>query len=241
MPVTVDHFVLSNGDTAKYDYDGLNNKPNFDSYLKLVGGTVIADNADLNSATYVTPGIYTCPTTTKAATLTNCPTQYPFIMIVRSDTGVFDSNGASNSVSREIYGQYSTRIWRQNASSDANGVYTFTDWFRFDGSPRTALTTVAQDAGATGWTITHIAHDCRAGACWIKFEASFSGSGINEWVDVATGFPRTDRVWFWQCVDENGKRYKLRVTADGALSVKNINTSSTLYVDTTISYPIIDV
>ncbi len=27
MPVTVDHFVLSNGDTAKYDYDGLNNKP----------------------------------------------------------------------------------------------------------------------------------------------------------------------------------------------------------------------
>ena len=27
MPVTVDHFVLSNGDIAKYDYDGLNNKP----------------------------------------------------------------------------------------------------------------------------------------------------------------------------------------------------------------------
>lgn len=28
MPVTVDHFVLSNGDTAKYDYDGLVNIPN---------------------------------------------------------------------------------------------------------------------------------------------------------------------------------------------------------------------
>lgn len=131
MPVTVDHFVLSNGDTAKYDYDGLDNKPSLDVFLKLVGGTVIADNADLNSVAYTTPGIYTCPTIAKAGTLTNCPTQYPFVMIVRSETGEFNSTGEWNYISRELYGNFSTQIWRQNASSNSSGVYTWTAWNRF--------------------------------------------------------------------------------------------------------------
>ena len=240
MPVTVDHFVLSNGDTAKYDYSGLVNVPTFNDYLKLlgIGGTEIADNADLNTATYCTPGVYVCPTNVKANALTNCPTRYLFIMIVRSQTGSFASDGKWNYVEREIISNYSPRIWKQNASSNGSGTYSFTDWFRFEGSPYSVLTTATQSAEATGWTLTYAQTECRAGACWVKFEASFSGSGVNDWVTIATGLPTTDRAWFWQSIDDNGKRYKLRVSSSGELSVKNSQSASTLYVDTTITYPI---
>ena len=131
MPVTVDHFVLSNGDTAKYDYDGLNNKPNLDVHLKLLGGTEIEENTDLNSAAYTNPGNYICSTTTKAGTLTNCPTQYAFVMSVRSSTGDFRYGGNYNYIIREIYGIFSTQVWRQKVIAGASGTWEFDAWHRF--------------------------------------------------------------------------------------------------------------
>lgn len=240
MPVTVDHFVLSNGDTAKYDYSGLTNVPTFNDYLKLlgIGGTEIADNADLNTATYCTPGVYVCPTNVKALSLTNCPTRYLFIMIVRSQTGSFASDGEWNYVEREIISNYSPRIWKQNASSNGSGTYSFADWVRFEGSPYSALTVTPQSAESTGWTLTYAQTECRAGACWVKFEASFSGTGSNTWVPVVTGLPTTDREWITQGIDTNGKRYSILVSANGTLSVKNTQSASALSINTTITYPI---
>lgn len=34
----IDHFVLSNGDIEKYDYNGLENKPESDDTLSVEGG-----------------------------------------------------------------------------------------------------------------------------------------------------------------------------------------------------------
>ena len=118
-------------------------------------------------------------------------------------------------------------------------VYTGVIFPTFTGArPQNNLSYSASSAGTTGWTLSSGYNTIRSNVAFIKFEASFSGTGATGYQDVVTGLPKPDRNWFFTFTDNSGNPVKVRVNTDGVLSVSNISSSSTLGIDTTITYPI---
>ena len=95
------------------------------SYIYGLSPVNIPANADLNTADYIVPGVYCCPTNAIAATLTNCPTQNGFRMIV------YDTIAASGYQQRQIFpnnanGEF---FWQRRTTS-----LNFSSWFKFQGT-----------------------------------------------------------------------------------------------------------
>lgn len=124
-----------------------NNKPTPDEIMaeSLIGGTVIPDNADLN--TYRTPGNYHCGGDAAAQTLSNCPVTNAFRMKVGYPTG------ANTYIYQEIFNWVTgTRYYRQCIASSE----IWTDWkVTYD----SYMKPTADDVGAlplTGGTLSGI-------------------------------------------------------------------------------------
>lgn len=238
MPVTVDHFVLSNGDTAKYDYDGLNNKPDMSRYLSLNEGTVISENADLNTVQFVQPGLYTCTKRENAQTLTNCPVTSAFVMSVRTTIGLFYASNKYNYLMREIYCLANNSVYRQLVDSNSSGTYTFYDWSQYIGTRASELQKSATSLNATGWTNVAVHIYIRSSCVYLKIAADYNGNVNSDWQGIVEGLPKPSGNFYYQFTNSSGKNLKLRVDTDGVLSVCDFSSSRSYGIETTISYPI---
>ena len=95
------------------------------SYIYGLPVTEIPQNADLNTATYIVPGVFRCSTNAIAATLSNCPTANGFRMIV------FDTIALTGYQQRIIYPNNANgEFFMQRRTTSLN----FGSWFRFQGT-----------------------------------------------------------------------------------------------------------
>lgn len=102
----------------------------FPPYVVSTEVTTIPNNADLNSLTYTATGQYSCSTNAGAQSLSNCPTNYGFGMLVYNLTG---SN--SGTIHENVYDYrvriimtYQGAIYIQTVSSYPGGTATYGTW-----------------------------------------------------------------------------------------------------------------
>ena len=123
---------------------------NYYDRLAAIGGTDIPSNADLNTITYLSIGMYACETNAKAASLSNCPTSSAFTMRVylSHSTSPRDINNEQwVYLVREIT-DLQGRKWNQNASSGTTpGVFTYGTWKQVIDERRVLSATAVRDAG----------------------------------------------------------------------------------------------
>ena len=95
------------------------------TYIYGLPVTEIPQNADLNTATYIVPGVFRCSTNAIAETLSNCPTSNGFRMIV------FDTIALTGYQQRIIYPNNANgEFFMQRRTTSLN----FGSWFRFQGT-----------------------------------------------------------------------------------------------------------
>lgn len=127
----VDTLLLGKQDTLTFDLVPTADSGNpvtsggLYSYIYGMPTVDIPANANLNTAPYIIPGVYRCATNAIAATLTNCPTQNGFRMIV------FDTIALTGYQQRIIFpnnanGEF---FWQRRTTS-----LSFSSWFQFQGT-----------------------------------------------------------------------------------------------------------
>ena len=102
----------------------------------LQAGTAIPANADLDSSTYFVPGVYTCSSTSTAATVQNSPTPNAFTLIVSCEL----TNNTSN------YGE--AQYTMQRVLQYNSGYMWFRMWDNYNDEWMTGA-----GAGGTGWQL----------------------------------------------------------------------------------------
>lgn len=96
------------------------------------GFTEISGNSDLN--TYTKCGYYSCSTATQANTLSNCPTDNQFLMIVTLNGGYGDPESLQTTGTggrSQIVIPSSGNIYRRDISKFGDGTISFYDWESF--------------------------------------------------------------------------------------------------------------
>lgn len=118
--------LIKHDSVKNVDVDLLN------GYEPLVAyGTEIPSNANLNTSTYVNVGLYYGTDNATVATLSNCPTQYAFTMVVRNITKSYvDTQSRSwQYIVREITAINGDKYIQRAYAEATAGSWTFGTWW----------------------------------------------------------------------------------------------------------------
>lgn len=104
----------------------------FRRLYNLQQGVPISKNSDLNSTDFVVPDIYTSESNEISQSLSNCPVDGPFTMMVKSADGKIVTKTSNWSyIIREISRAGTTDVYRQQANSNGSGTWAYGKWKQF--------------------------------------------------------------------------------------------------------------
>lgn len=104
------------------------------NYEYLMPGIPMTANTDLNSALYTTPGTYAAIASVSSTLANNPDIYHAFVLKVFCSNGNWNTNGNWNYCTREISYQGNTAIYRQTCSSNGSGVWSFSSWYKIEGT-----------------------------------------------------------------------------------------------------------
>ena len=125
------------------------------TFMSLVAyGSSVTANSNLNTSSYVNIGRYFCDQDTTAASLSNCPTQYAFLMEVHNALKT-DINVASDTwqyIVREITDRQGNKYIQRCQVSGTPGAWSFQPWYKISTNQNTKTTITSLTNGANPYS-----------------------------------------------------------------------------------------
>lgn len=201
------------------------------------GNPIIPQDADLND--YLTPGVYTCMSSTIANTLLNCPhIGSNFKLIVNKNRGNDDTlfYGYQMIVGTKGGNPVTDVCVYYRGISVYNNVCVFSKWKIMSGStvadvPETKLT-------VNSWTSASIYYTVKNGICFVIVDSLMSATMSTPNQTIVSGLPKPMYNNVWHSIAANEGAYgSLLVRVTGENLINYIGSDNAVYFGT-FSYPV---
>ncbi len=198
------------------------------------GNTTIPSNSDLND--YLTPGIYTCRSSSAAKTLLNCPhTSSNFKLIVNQNTGNTTSFNGYQMIAGTAAKTFNPCIYYRGIAWNAsNPIYS--SW------QRVCITTIADVAWTNltinSWATGTVRYCVKNGICYVHVQTLKSSTMNSGGQTITSGLP-VPQLTVWHAIASNKATQGsvlVKIDATGKM-VNSSGLNDAIYFGT-FSYPV---